>query len=106
SHQYAGLPAGTGCRDDHHPVAARAIRSDRFVAMLSPQTPHVLVTTPNPVFDYELRRLRRPSSAASLKHFSRIALFSLSGIVMVVWLLVYVTRNPVPDATTVRPLFW
>src|SRR5258705_13980895 len=60
-----------------------------LAGMFSGSTPHALVSTPNPVLDYELRRLRRPSTPQSLKHFSRVTLIIATAVVVIICLGAY-----------------
>jgi hypothetical protein len=61
-----------------------------FAEMISSLTPHALVSTANPLFDYALKRLRRPSDPRSLKRFSRVTLGIATAVVVIFVLCAYV----------------
>lgn len=57
--------------------------------MLSYKSPHALVRLPNPVFDVELRRVRRLRSAASLSRYS-LAVLLVPYLALIAWWLLNV----------------
>jgi hypothetical protein len=61
-----------------------------LAGMFTGSTPHALVSTTNPVFDYELRRMRSPSTPQSLKRFSRYTLLIAIALAVIFFLCVYV----------------
>jgi hypothetical protein len=47
--------------------------------------PHSLITTPNPIFDYELHRLRWPHSTRDMTRYSRTVIFGVCLVFLLWW---------------------
>src|SRR5712664_1603827 len=62
--------------------------------MLKNQMPHALITTTNPVFDYELRRVGWPRSVDDLKRYSLYVLVALHIVLGIGWLLGRLSYSP------------
>src|SRR5262245_28395606 len=62
--------------------------------MFRRQTPHALISVPNPVFDYELNHVRRLSTPESLKRFSLFILLGLNIPIAALWILYLVLNSP------------
>jgi hypothetical protein len=62
--------------------------------MLKSQMPHALITTANPVFDYELRHVGWPRSVDDLKRYSLYVLIALHTVLGAGWLLGRLSYSP------------
>jgi hypothetical protein len=67
--------------------------------MLRRQMPHALITTANPVFDYELRRVRWPRSVEDLQRYTINVLIALLLFIGGLWLVSRLLYNR-PNAGT------